>query len=119
MQMGGKSASGKSLLCNDLRKYIFCEDIDNIKVVNVFDFKKIPINYLNDWVQNYDYIVIDNADILVTEEIQYIISDSVNKRKNFWILMGRNDLWCVNFKCVGELHETILEDGIYKFDVIY
>lgn len=118
IQIVGKSASGKSLLCSDLRKHIFSTRRNDVNVVNVLDNTELTTNKVRELIHDYIYIVIDNADLLITDQIQELISDSSDEGKNFWVLMRRNDFWCVDPKCIGELREQ-RKDGFTLFDVVY
>jgi hypothetical protein len=103
MQLAGKAATGKSLFFNDLRKHALYANRTDIKLVNIYDCAEISTVALSGWIHQFVFIVIDNADLLITEQLQHMISDSVDVRKNHWVLIGRRDYWCVSPKCVGKL----------------
>jgi ABC-type lipoprotein export system ATPase subunit len=118
IQIEGKSGSGKSLLCSDLKAHIAASNRDDVHVTNILETKELTLEEAVQWKEKYKYIVIDNADLLITEQLQELISDSVDERKNYWVLMGRNNFWCVDMKCMGELRER-REGERTLFDVVY
>ena len=118
IQIIGRSGSGKSLLCNDLQAYIIVSRRNDIYITNIIDTKELRLEDTVLLTEKYKYIVIDNADLLITEQIQELISDSIDEKKNYWIIMGRKDYWCVNIKCVGELIER-REDRHSLFEIVY
>ena len=118
IQIVGESATGKSLLCSDLENHIFESKRKDAFVIDIFDLEGLDAARAFNLSEKHKYIVIDNADLIITEELQMLISDSIDARKNFWVLMGRNDFWCVDPKCVGVLRKR-REAGIAVFDVVY
>lgn len=78
MQIVGDSASGKSLMCHDIRELqATTNECDNILVLDERNIKEQPwtnTGEISDAVQKqYKYIVIDNADIILNMQLQLII----------------------------------------------
>lgn len=89
----GNSAVGKSLMCNDLRAVKSDNNEDKVVVLDIND-----IDIYKDFLRNknnykkYKYVVIDNADILVDDEVSNIIDTELETR---WILIGRRIPKCI------------------------
>jgi hypothetical protein len=121
IQIVGEAATGKSLMCADLRevcrhdewykKHLYVIDVSNRQAMGYFD----------SCMRDYEYIVIDNADVLLTLELQLKICDSLfsddKKTNNKWILIGRKLYVCAPINCVGVLaHKTADGNQYYSID---
>ena len=100
LQISGNSGSGKSLLVEALGNYLgkiehfgSREDWLIISVTQRDGLKRIKDGTYKD----YRLVVIDNADILVDDEIQDIIYDDImnSNLKTYWILLGRKTYGCI------------------------
>lgn len=101
LQISGESGSGKSLLAERLSKAV--EEIEHfgsredwliISAAHREGLKELRSGSYKD----YRLIVIDNADVLIDDEIQDIIYRDVSdsELKTYWIILGRR-----NFGCIG------------------
>lgn len=103
MQIKGESGIGKSLFCSDLK---IKKNIDtNFKNIVVFDFENSDmLNLVKDF-SLYDYVVFDNADLYLTDELCSIIESNIlSDSKTHWIIIGRNSFSCVlSLGCIGVL----------------
>lgn len=100
LQISGNSGSGKSLLVETLGNYLgkiehfgSREDWLIISVTQRDGLKRIKDGTYKD----YRLVVIDNADLLVDDEIQDIIYDDIMNSglKTYWILLGRKTYGCI------------------------
>ena len=81
--ISGDSGTGKTFLSEILAKYAKSQNKDNIIVFNYLtpNFKEILLQ------QKFKFIVIDNADILLTDELK----EFVNESENQFVIMGRDN----------------------------
>lgn len=106
LQLSGESASGKSLLANDLKQYE--GDLgqfgtnEHVLVVSFWN-REVLSMLTQDICKRYTLIVIDNIDVLLTPEIAKIITDSIFDPKDdtYWVLIGRKFQSC-NFGSLVE-----------------
>jgi hypothetical protein len=102
VQLDSESGVGKSLFCQDLNMVRGYDQVlrDNAYVINYKT--RGMLNSLSSLASKYKTIVIDNADVILTDEAaQELIWVSVQKAKNNWIIIGRNTFKCVPFACRG------------------
>ncbi|MEG1723772.1 MAG: hypothetical protein RR313_00120 [Anaerovoracaceae bacterium] len=118
MQIKGESTVGKSLFVSDFDKQ---KDIDttfaNSLVINFF--KKDLLNLITEDC-NYDFVIIDNADIILDDfTIEKIKRNLWNNGKTHWVIIGQNFYSCVlSLGCVGELIRERRNDKFY-FRITY
>jgi len=107
IQIVGESATGKSLMCTDLRTQQRTDKWfrDNVLIIDESNLQFLE--ELDSYIKRYPVIVIDNADELITAEIAAKITASLvdydNDRMNKWILIGRKPFSCVGIHSVGTL----------------
>ena len=94
MQIKGESAIGKSLMVSDFLSYRGSdEQYKNSLVINSEHPEGLDL--ITEQC-SYDYVVIDNADILLTDrEIKLIQKNLWGLNKTYWVLIGRNFYPCV------------------------
>ena len=110
LQITGNSETDKSLLVSDfLDQRCIRQDLSNSLVID----RMFPegLKLITEDCQ-YDYVIIDNADILVTEEIDKMIKENIKcNTKTYWIIIGRRVYDCVlSTGCIGELEETLVKN---------
>ena len=116
IQIVGEAAAGKSLMFQDLR--YFANKSPSLQgqylFVNHANHQETDINRMT----LYKFVVIDNADIILTPEIERLIIQSQLEEETQWVLLGRSPLGCIITNSVGKL---ICEerDGQYYFYVDY
>lgn len=68
----------------------------------------------------YDFVIIDNADIILNENVCKIISENIRKNnKTYWIIIGRNYYPCVlSVGCKGNLKMKSIGNK-FKFQIDY
>lgn len=88
----------KTLMCEDLKEV--CKQDKAFANVCVFDIynsdKVLPVLKSKETYEKYKYFVINNADILVTPEVNNIIN---SHRDRFWVIIGRRLPNCVLSLC--------------------
>lgn len=115
LQIKGKASTGKSLFVSDFKEQMRVrKDLQNSLVINW----KNPndINLITDNCK-YDYVLIDNADVLMTEEISRNIEKNLEKNSDtYWIIIGRRDYDCIlSIGCIGELCSIIKGNKKYFY----
>ena len=119
MQIKGESGVGKSLFCSDLSvKKSIDADFSNILI---FDYKnKDMLPFIKDF-SSYDYVVLDNADLYMTERLGRVIEKDLLAvdSKTHWIIIGRDYYPCV--LSLGSVGVLVREekDGNYYYSVDY
>ena len=89
----GDIAVGKSLMCQDLKDFIdYSKSLSNVCVLDIYDKNYLTTLKSHESYFKYDVFVIDNADILVTPEVNNIIN---SHRDKFWVMIGRRLPDCV------------------------
>lgn len=110
LQITGNSETDKSLLVSDfLDQRCIRQDLSNSLVIDRMFPEGLKLITEN---CQYDYVIIDNADILVTEEIDKMIKENIKcNTKTYWIIIGRRVYDCVlSMGCIGELEETLVKN---------
>ena len=94
MQIKGESATGKSLMVSDFLKYRSSdEQYKNSLVINSEHPEGLDL--ITEQC-SYNYVIIDNADILLTDrEIKLIQKNLWSANKTYWVIIGRNFYPCV------------------------
>lgn len=94
VQLKGDSAAGKSLFVQDFETLKRTnKDYANSPIINVGNRESLKL--LKD--KSFDYVIIDNADLLITHEIdKFIFSHIITMPETHYIILGRK-----NFACVG------------------
>lgn len=118
MQIRGDSGTGKSLFVRDFATVK--EELPQYKNSAIYDTRNYKdLKKLSKHCE-YDYVIIDNADYILTEDVADIIYENLkNQNKTCWIIMGRGLYSCtVSLACIGRL-DVKEEDGYYHFTVNY
>ena len=94
MQIKGESATGKSLMVSDFLSYRGSdEQYRNSLVINSEHPEGLAL--IKEQC-SYNYVIIDNADILLTDrEIKLIQKNLWGANKTYWVIIGRNFYPCV------------------------
>jgi hypothetical protein len=116
IQIAGDSAAGKSLMYQDLQH---CMNRDakfgsKVLLININSNKDLTAEQR----KPYKYIVIDNADLIITPEIDEEIIESQKEGRNYWIIFGREPRGSVIGNSIGVLTRT-MQDGQYYFKMDY
>lgn len=117
IQIVGDAATGKSLMCHDMREYSNIDKnfSDNVLVIDIEDEKLISVEKM----RNYRFVVIDNADLLITPEIDDEIAQSQREAKpRFWIIIGRDERGTISGNSIGSLVRKEV-GGKYQFSMDY
>lgn len=111
IQLKGDSSTGKSLLASDIKEQRGqIVNFPNILVIDEFNNELLKL-LEPEQIPEYDLIVIDNADILVTTDLDTLICNELNRNfKTYWIIIGRKRYKC----CTYELCRGILENRHFK-----
>lgn len=101
MQITGDSSVGKSLFYQDFQDYLRLNGKDS-EVLFINDDNKSGIDSIKtkQLLSKYKIVIIDNADILMTIEIEKII---LTRTDIYWVIIGRNMYGCVPFSSLGAL----------------
>lgn len=117
IQLKGDSSVGKSL---------FVSDFDNIGAINEKYSNSLIITRSTKQVmpllesKEYEYVLIDNADLVITPEIDSLIFDRITSDlKTKYVIMGRRIYTCVgSLLGVGSLvRQYDKERDMYEFSV--
>lgn len=107
VQLVGDSASGKSLLYSDfLSIQKIDEETNEHKYTNCLLINKDSKDRLSKLFTGhvYDIVIINNADLIITPEIDMLIFEQVVSRPTKWIIIGRRNYRCVPSPvCISEL----------------
>ena len=121
IQLRGDSSTGKTLFCSDLREQrTKIPDFPTILVIGSFNRESLGLlNDLNNL--SYDLVVIDNADILLTPELDKAIFESlISANKTYWIIIGRKWFDCCSYSgCRGVLRSRKIRGNAYTFEIEY
>lgn len=118
MQIKGESATGKSLMVSDFLKYRSSdEQYRNSLVINSEHPEGLAL--IKEQC-SYNYVIIDNADILLTDrEIKLIQKNLWGFNKTYWIIIGRNFYPCVlSNGSIGVLVEKKI-NNIFCYEMDY
>jgi len=104
LQLKGDSSTGKSLMAHDLREQRGkISNFPEILVIDVINRESIDFISMHK-TSKYDLVVIDNADILITQEVDKIICKELLSSKTYWIVIGRKWYNCCAYSgCRGIL----------------
>lgn len=112
MQLMGDSAIGKSLFVSDLNEQKLGQQPhqeqqgQECKLLTITENNSEALELVKNPLEiDYDLVVIDNADILITEELDQAICEALFKpTKTYWIIIGRNWFNCCAYDgCRGTL----------------
>ena len=119
IQVMGESAIGKSLMYQDLQAYINANPELGLENDFLFVNAQNKKEYTDvKRLRGYKYVVIDNADIVLTPDIDREIIESQKDSRNYWVLIGREPRGSVVGNSVGMLvHES--KDGQHYFKMDY
>lgn len=94
VQINGNSGSGKSLFFSDFQALQrVSKDYQNCLLINEYTQDRVEKLFSN---HVYDVVVIDNADLIITRELDFHISDEVLAHKpTLWVILGRRSFYCV------------------------
>ena len=119
IKLAGDSAVGKSLFVSDFllyRKSGKDKKASNSLVINSTNPEGIQ------WLKTaskYDYVIIDNAEGLITPKVDKIISNQIaSGTKTYWIIIGRTQLNCTAALACNCRLECIKEGDLYRFQNI-
>jgi hypothetical protein len=115
-QIAGDSGAGKSLMFQDLRHCMNrdAELAGQVLLMSVSDNRALTAEQR----RPYKYIVVDNADLVMSPEMDDEVVASTLAGANYWVLFGREPRNCVSSDSVGVLkHEA--RDGKHFFYVDY
>lgn len=118
MQIKGESAIGKSLMVSDFLSYRGSdEQYKNSLVINSEHPEGLAL--IKEQC-SYNYVIIDNADILLTDrEIKLIQKNLWGFNKTYWIIIGRNFYPCVlSNGSIGVLVEKKI-NNIFCYEMDY
>lgn len=121
IQLRGDSSTGKTLFASDLREQgKKIPAFPSILVIG--SFNREAIGLLNDLSDlPYDLVVIDNADILLTDRLDKAIFQSIiSENKTYWIIIGRKWFDCCSYSgCRGVLRSKKTRGNAYTFEIEY
>lgn len=92
MQLVGDAASGKSLMCHDIRRL----QIEKGKCRDILVIDEESVVQISWWgnsekaleeFKRYKYVIIDDADIIFNVPMQFV---AMAKPDIYWIIIGRN-----------------------------
>ena len=88
----------KTLMCEDLKEVCKRDkSFSNVCVLDIYDSDKVlSVLQSKESYDRYSIFVINNADILVTPEVNNIIN---SRRDRFWVLIGRRLPNCILSLC--------------------
>jgi hypothetical protein len=118
IQITGDSAVGKSLMYQDLQHCL------NMGAIRAEEEELVLININQNRLLNaeqrqpFKFIVIDNADLIITPAIADEIVASTLAGRNYWVLLGNEPLDCVSSNSVGRLRREERE-GRHYFSIDY
>ena len=122
LQIKGESSTGKTLLANDLKEQRDHDKrLGRVLVITVETKELLNlITQQSEKEKEYNYVVIDNADILLDEETDRFIWEKIKANsKTYWIIIGRKFFVCTSYRgCQGILKREQLHDG-YRFTIDY
>jgi hypothetical protein len=120
LRITGESAVGKSLMCSDALRRRVDKHGKKIRVVRSGDADLFTSSAVDTLVaQEYKYFIVDNADILLTPELEAKILDSLRQKNDvYWVLLGRKPRGFVSHNCVGVLKRDV-KNGQHYFSVDY
>ena len=114
MQIRGDSGTGKSLMGSDLQaEKEIQKKLSNVLIVNFKTRELLKLLSNND--KEYDFVVIDNADIILTPEYDNLIFEKIiQPTKTQWIILGRKSYNCViSAACRGVLVRQKIANTYY------
>lgn len=87
----GDSGTGKTLFFNDLNAWRIANQKTNILTIT-YDTMYENLRLMREHIDDYDLIVIDRADLIIDNNIDFFICNHLNKN---WIIIGRKIHGCV------------------------
>lgn len=119
LQIKGDSSTGKSLLASDIKEQRDHDrQLGKVLVINIDNSDLLEL--VRQSSEEYNYIVIDNADVILDEETDKIIwKKIIASTKTYWIILGRKFFNCTSYNgCNGILKQEKAEDKHY-FSIDY
>lgn len=118
IQVKGEGTTGRSMFFSDFESV---SRVDKRYKNNLLiNFKNSDMASLITFPCSYDFVVIDNADIILNDELCEIIEKNLfDNPKTHWVIIGRDYFPCVlSMKCIGNLRVEKKGD-VFCFSIDY